>query len=903
MSDKPQITLTIDGQQVSAAAGSTVLEAANQNGFDIPHLCYDPRISPTGACRLCLVEIEGQRGLQTSCTRTAEDGMVVCTENEEILRIRKTTLELLISEHKLTCTTCDSDGQCLLQDYAYRYQVNEKRFPYIEMKARALNYTSGDKAIVYDPTLCVRCQRCVKICDEVQMASALTFRERAGSMVVTTGFDTKLKESTCETCGLCISTCPTGALYERASVGKGRRKDLEVTTTTCPYCGVGCQLDLNINTKNNSIVRITSQVGNIPNDGNTCVKGRFGMDFVGKPDRLKTPLIRKDGELQEATWDEALTLVAETFGKLKDKYGSDSLAGLSSAKTTNEDNYVMQKFVRAVFGTNSVDHCARLCHASTVAGLARAFGSGAMTNSIEELGRAPLVFVIGSNTTECHPVIGILLRQAVAAGTTRLIVADPRRISLTEIADIHMQQKPGTDVALINAMMHVILEEKLEENNFIESRTEDFSLLRDAVAEYTPEFASKITGVPAEDIIEAAKLYASADAASIVYSMGITQHTTGTDNVLSLANLAMLTGNVGKECTGVNPLRGQNNVQGACDLGALPNVYSGYQKVDDPGVHQKFEKAWNAKLSDRAGLTVVEIMNAAAEQKVRGLYIMGENPMLSDPDINHVREALKTLDFLVVQDIFLNETAELADVVLPATSFAEKDGTFTNTERRVQRVRKAVEPPGEALEDWRIICEVAKRMGYQMDYPDASAIQDEIAEVTPIYGGIFYDRIDTVGLQWPCLDRDHPGTKFLHGSAFSRGLGKFHSVSFLPPKELPDQDYPFVLTTGRMLQHWHTGTMTRRCEVLDDLVPTGFLEINPGDASAMKVDEGDLLRVESRRGRIEVPAQITEKVSKGTVFLTFHFWENPANALTIAALDPIAKIPEFKACAVQVART
>jgi len=896
------ITLTIDTCELAAQPGQTILQVALAHGIDIPHVCYDPRLTPTGACRLCLVEIEGQPGLETACTRLAEPGMVVQTNTEDIRALRKATLELLLSEHNPTCTTCDRDGDCLLQDYAYEYQVEEGRFPSVMIPPGDRNYTTDNKAIVYDPSKCIRCQRCVKVCAEVQMANALTLKDRAGDVQVTTGFDVELYDSPCEVCGQCVSACPTGALYETAAVGQGKTKDLVKTRTTCPYCGVGCQLDLNVNRKTGRIVRVTSEAGCVPNDGNTCVKGRFGMEFVAKADRLTTPLVKENGSFREASWDEALHLVAARFTQLKSQYGPDALAGLSSAKTTNEDNYIMQKFVRAVFGTNNVDHCARLCHASTVAGLARAFGSGAMTNSIEELRGAPCVFVIGSNTTECHPVIGILIRQAVASGDTALIVADPRRISLAGIAEVHMQQRPGTDVALINAMMNVILEEGLEDKDFVAQRTEDFESLREAVADYTPETASTITGVAADDIRRAARRYASAPSASIVYSMGITQHTTGTDNVLSLANLAMLTGNVGRECTGVNPLRGQNNVQGACDLGALPNVYSGYQKVDDPAVQEKFEKAWNATLSGKPGLTVVEIMNAAAEASIRGLYIVGENPMLSDPDINHVREGLERLDFLVVQDVFLSETAQLADVVLPACSFAEKDGTFTNTERRVQRVRKAVEPPGQAREDWRILCDVAQRMGYAMAYPDASAIQHESASLTPIYGGITYDRLDGVGLQWPCPTSDHPGTRFLHQGKFSRGKGKFHAVRYLPPKEMPDDEYPFVLTTGRVLEHWHTGTMTRRCEVLDDLVPHGTLELNPRDAEALGVDSGDTVAVHSRRGRIEVPTNVTDSVAPGTVFLAFHFKEHPANALTIAALDPIAKIPEFKVCAVQVGR-
>ena len=897
-----ELTLRIDGREVTAQPGQTILQAALANGIHIPNLCYDPRLTPTGACRLCLVEIEGQAGLHTACTRLAEPGMVVQTNTDDIRALRKATLELLLSEHNPTCTTCDRDGDCLLQDYAYEYQVEEARFPSVMIPPGEKNYTTDNKAIVYDPSKCIRCQRCVKVCAEVQMANALTLKERAGDVQVTTGFDVDLYDSTCEVCGQCVSTCPTGALYETAALGQGKTKDLVRTRTTCPYCGVGCQLDLNVNRKTGRIVRVTSEPGIVPNDGNTCVKGMFGMDFVGKLDRLTTPLIKENGEFRKASWDEALDLVATRLTELRHEHGPNALAGLSSAKTTNEDNYIMQKFVRAVFGTNNVDHCARLCHASTVVGLARAFGSGAMTNSIEEIRRAPFIFVIGSNTTECHPVIGILIRQAVASGDTTLVVADPRRISLSDIAHVHMQQRPGTDVALVNAMMNVILEEGLEDKQFVEERTEDFETLREAIADCTPEMAAKITGVPEEDIRRTARMYAAAPSAAIIYSMGITQHTTGTDNVLTLANLAMLTGNVGKECSGVNPLRGQNNVQGACDMGALPNVYTGYQKVDDPEVQKKFEAAWNATLSDTPGLTVVEIMNAAAEKQIRAIYIMGENPMLSDPDINHVREGLQALDFLVVQDIFMTETAELAHVVLPACSFAEKDGTFTNTERRVQRVRKAVEPPGPSREDWRILCDVATRMGYPMSYASPSAVQDEIAAMTPIYGGILYDRIDEVGLQWPCPDRDHPGTKFLHQGTFKRGKGKFHPVHFLPPKEVPDDDYPFVLTTGRMLQHWHTGTMTRRCEVLDDLVPHGTLEINTTDAESLGINDGDEVSVRSRRGAIKLPADVTDRIGQGTVFLTFHFREHPANALTIAALDPIAKIPEYKACAVHVAK-
>ena len=560
----------------------------------------------------------------------------------------------------------------------------------------------------------------------------------------------------------------------------------------------------------------------------------------------------------------------------------------------------MQKFMRAAVGTNNIDHCARLCHASTVAGLARAFGSGAMTNSLEDFEKADAIFVIGSNTTECHPVIGAAIKRAAVQRGVPLIVADPRAIELTEFADVHLCQKHGTDVALINALIHVILQEGLEDEEFIAARTEDFDELQASVAPYTPEFAEKITAVPAEDIIRAARLYATVPAASIVYSMGITQHTTGTDNVLALANLAMVTGNVGKPGAGVNPLRGQNNVQGACDLGALPDVYSGYQKVDDDEARAKFEAAWGVRLPTTVGLTVVEMINAAAEGALKALYIMGENPMLSDPDLNHVEKALSNLDLLIVQDIFLSETAQLADVVLPAAAFAERDGTFTNTERRVQRVHQALPPPGEARLDWQITCDLARRLGYEMSYPHVSVIQDEIAGLTPIYGGITYDRLEVSSLQWPCPDRDHPGTSYLHKDRFSRGRGKFHPVQFIPPQELPDDDYPFVLSTGRILEHWHTGTMSRRSKVLDELVPAGAIEIHPDDAERLGIGDGQPVRVISRRGQIQINARLTDRVVPGSLFLAFHYREAPANRLTIAALDPVAKIPEFKVCAVKI---
>jgi len=766
----------INGKALVGQTGQSILELALANGIEIPNLCYDARLSPSGSCRLCLVEVEGQEGPVCACTLQIQPGMVVRTETEELRAIRKTVLELLFYEHRGACTTCDENGNCKLQRYAYEYQLSDDVFELPAGGEQRENYTTGNEALEYDPGKCIRCGRCIRICEEVQADSALTFKGRAASVEVTTAFDIALNDSTCELCGQCISSCPTGALYERAAKGRGQCKDLVRTRTTCPYCGVGCQIDLNVNPKTKRIVRVTSEVGCIPNNGNLCVKGRFGMDFIASNKRLTEPLIKRNGKFEKATWEEAIKFIAERLKRIRSEFGADSIAGLSSAKCTNEDNYVFQKFIRACIGTNNVDHCARLCHASTVAGLARAFGSGAMTNSIDELKKAGCIFVIGSNTTEAHPVIGLYIKEAVMKNGAELIVADPRKIDLTRFARLHIAQAPGTDVALINAMMNVIINEELHDKAFIKERTEDFEKLKPVLKDFTPEKAEAITTIPAEKIRTAARIYAGAETASIIYSMGITQHTTGTDNVLSLANLAILTGNVGAESTGVNPLRGQNNVQGACDLGALPNVYPGYQSVEDSEIQTKFESAWGTKLSGNKGLTVVEMMHAIEEENIKALYIMGENPALSDPNLNRTRKALEEVNFLVVQDIFLSETAEYADVVLPSVCFAEKDGTFTNTERRVQRVRKAVAPPGQARSDWEIICEVATKMGYPMAYGRADKIMDEIATVTPIYGGMSFERIDSVGLQWPCPDKEHPGTRFLHEGTFKRGKGKFHAV-------------------------------------------------------------------------------------------------------------------------------
>ncbi|OHB55755.1 MAG: formate dehydrogenase subunit alpha [Planctomycetes bacterium RBG_13_44_8b] len=895
-----QLKLIIDGKEIIARQGQTVLEAAFANGIEIPNLCYDPRLKPTGACRLCLVEIDGQRDPQAACTFEAKSGLVVRTNTEAIRQIRKTILELLFAEHKGRCTTCDENGHCNLQRYAYEYQLSEEIFAQPVYTKPVRNYTTDNLAMEYDPNKCIRCGRCIRICDEVQMAHALTFKNRAAAVEVSTAFDIPLHESTCVLCGQCISTCPTGALYERSAKGKGQAKDLVKTRTTCPYCGVGCQIDLNINPKTNRIVRVTSEVGCIPNNGNLCVKGRFGMDFVGHHERLTTPLIKRNGKFEKVTWQQAIKFVAERLDKIKSETGPDSIAGLSSAKCTNEDNYIFQKFMRAAIGTNNVDHCARLCHSSTVAGLAKAFGSGAMTNSIDEIKNSKCIFVIGSNTTEAHPIIALYIKEAVVKNGAKLIVADPRDIELVRYAALHLQQRPGTDVALINAMMNVIINENLLDRDFIDTRTENFEAVVETIKDITAEIAEKITTIPSDKIREAARIYATAETASIIFSMGITQHTTGTDNVLSLANLSMLTGNVGKEFTGINPLRGQNNVQGACDMGALPNVYTGYQPVENAEIRAKFEKTWGKKLPCKAGLTIIEMIHAIEAGSIKALYLMGENPALSDPNLNRTRKALEKVDFFVSQEILLSETAQFADVVLPSFCFAEKDGTFTNTERRIQLIRKALQPPGDAKDDWQILCRLATVMDYPMSYDCADKIMDEIATVTPIYGGISSDRLEPVGLQWPCPDKNHPGTKYLHKYKFTRGKGKFHAVKFIEPAENPDEEFPFILSTGRQLYQFHTGTLTRKSPAIGQKSPTGYVELNYEDAERYNITDGDYVEVATRRGKVVTKASVSSRVAKGWLFMPFHFAEGPANMLTNDALDPIAKIPEFKVCAASI---
>jgi formate dehydrogenase alpha subunit len=899
-----RIKLTINGREVTTSKGSTVLEAAREAGIYIPTLCYDPRLEPYGACRLCIVEIEGMRGLPTSCTTLAEEGMCVHTETEEVRRVRRTIVEMAIANHPYECLVCDKSETCDLLKVARYVGVDKESVERMRRKPPTGPIDTSHPAFDIDPNKCILCGKCVRVCREIVGVGAIGFAFRGDETRVSTFGCKPLAESVCQSCGECVERCPTGALMPKHALSPEKE-----VRTICPYCGVGCSIYLGV--RGRKIVRIRGDEESAVNQGNLCVKGRYGLDFVNHPDRLTRPLIRRDGvpktvgskdisqTFREVDWDEALERVAEDMRKTRERGGPGSIGVLSSAKCTNEENYVIQKFARAAIGTNNVDHCARLCHASTVAAALAAFGDGAMSNSISDIDHAELIFVIGSNTTECHPIIGRRIKHAVRFNGAELMVADPRAIELADMAQIHLNHLPGTDVALLNGIMRCIVEEGLYDKNFVDERCEGFAPFLDSLDRYSLEAVEQITSVPAEKIRQSALLFGRAGRAMVLYGMGITQHTTGTDNVKAIANLLMLTGNLGRTGTGFSPLRGQNNVQGACDMGALPNVFPGYQKVDDPQARAKFEKAWRRSLDAKPGFTLVDMFQAAAEGRLRAMYVVGENPMLSEADLKYAREAMAGLDLLVVQDIFLTETAQLADVVLPAASFAEKDGTFTSTERRIQRVRKAMEPPGEARADWEIVAEVADRMGCPLGCGSSAEIMDEIARLTPIYGGISHDRLNDDGLQWPCWNREHPGTDTLHGDRFTRGRGKFHVVHDNPPAELPSGKYPLLMTTGRILEHWHTGSMSHRSRVLEALAPESRVDLSPEDADQLGIREGDVISLSSRRGKVQTRAKKTNRVKPGQVFMPFHWGDAPANILTNPVVDPVAKIPEYKVSSVK----
>lgn len=903
---KKEISLTIDGKKIIAEEGANLLQVARENDINIPGLCYHRKISPTGACRLCVVKIEGQRGFIMACTVTVEEGMKVVAFDDELEELRKHTVDYLLAEHNDEFDGTYNDELRELKLIYGLSDQSDRRYPNIY---RDLDYSIDDSSpvLAYDASKCIKCFRCIKACYEVQGKNVLSFSQRGIKSHIIAGFD-HWSESECDGCGECIQLCPTGAIVEKPHRDKIKMDDLDKKViTTCPYCGVGCQIELLV--KDNTIVRVNGVEGVMPNDGRLCVKGRFGYDYVAHKERLTKPLIKENGSFREAEWDEALDYIAERLGNIKKEYGPSALAGYASAKCTNEDNYLFQKFIRIVFGNNNIDYCTRLCHASTVTAMLKSIGDGAGSNSIEDFETTDCLFVTGNNIIDTHPVTATYVKAGKRRGNS-IIVCDPKWTPLVRYADIWLQPRLGTDVALLNGMIRQIILDGDIDKKFIEERVDGgmkaFDALRELVEKYTPELVEDITSVPADLMIRAARMYSRAETAMIATGMGMSQQVTGTHNVFSLINMMLITGQIGRERCGIDPPRGQNNVQGATDVGCSPIVYPGYIPVSDDENRKRIAQLWNVdynQLSSERGLSTVEIMHEAHKGNIRGMYIMGENPMVTDPDLNHTAEALKKLDFLVVQDIFHTETTPYADVVLPASSYAEKDGTFVNSDRRVIRVRKAVEMPGEAREDCSIIMDIAKRMGYNIgEYRSASDVFNEIARAAPIMAGISYERIEHEGIQWPCPDKKHPGTSTLFLDKFNTENGKavLNPVDHVEQTEKTSKEHPFILNSGRILYQYHSATMSRRNRALNDFANEAYVLMNMVDADNFGFKTGDIVRVSNSRGELTTVLRESDEVAIGELFMPWHYSEALVNNLTRAELDPYSRIAPFKLSACKV---
>jgi formate dehydrogenase major subunit len=890
---------------VIAPADESLLEAAERHGVEIPRLCYMAGMRPDGNCRTCMVEIKGERVLAPSCCRYPKDGMEVTTNSARALTSQKMSIELLLSDVPERTYTLNSE----LDLWARKMNVGKPRFAPRHQPVEDLSHP----AMAVHLDACIQCKRCVRACREEQVNDVIGYAFRAHESKIVFDFDDPMGDSTCVACGECVQACPTGALMPARDAGT-IVPDKQVDSV-CPYCGVGCQLTYQV--KDNKILYVQGKDGPA-NASRLCVKGRYGFDYVQHPHRLTQPLVRKPGiakhkdfvvdpeswrqVFREATWEEALDLAAKGLRDTRDTYGKRSLAGFGSAKGTNEEAYLFQKLVRTGFGSNNVDHCTRLCHASSVAALMEGINSGAVSNQVRDAARAEVIFVIGANPTVNHPVAATWLKNAVKSGA-QLILADPRRSDLARHATYYLQFNADTDVALLNAMLHVIVEENLVDEAFIRDRTSGYDALAENVKTFSPERMAPICGIDAKTIREVARLYATSKASIIFWGMGISQHVHGTDNARCLIALALSTGQIGKPGSGLHPLRGQNNVQGASDSGLIPMFYPDYQRVGTPEARQRFEQLWHTTLDPDPGLTVVEIMNAAKQHEIRGMYIMGENPAMSDPDVEHAREALAALDHLVVQDIFLTETAYLADVVLPATAWPEKIGTVTNTDRMVQLGRKAIEPPGDARPDFWILNELARRVGVDWYYDHPRDVFNEMRTCMDSIAGITWDRLERdSSVTYPCIQVGDPGDPVVFCDTFptQSGRAKFVPADLITAAERPDADYPMVLITGRQLEHWHTGSMTRRAANLDYIEPEPVASLHPLDLDAMNIAPGGILTIESRRGRISLYARADDGTPRGTVFVPFCFYEAAANMLTNPVLDPFGKIPEFKYCAVKV---
>jgi formate dehydrogenase major subunit len=901
------IRFELNGETIVAFEHETIIEAAKRHGVEIPHLCYSEGLRPDGNCRACMVEIEGERVLAPSCCRAPKPDMKVSSLSPRAQASQKMVLELLLADMPEHAYKPDDE----LRHWADRLGVSQPRFaPRLSPGPDLSN-----PAIAVNLDACIQCTRCVRACREEQVNDVIGYAFRGRHSEIVFDMGDPMGDSTCVTCGECVQACPTGALApakDAAMVVPDRKVD-----SVCPYCGVGCQVTYHV--KDNRIVEVVGRDGPA-NHGRLCVKGRYGFDYPNHHHRLTKPLIRRSdapksedfvmdpadplSAFREATWEEALDFAAEGFKKILREKGKYALAGFGSAKGSNEEAYLFQKLVRTGFGTNNVDHCTRLCHASSVVALLEGVGSGAVSNPVADVQHAEVIVIIGANPIVNHPVAATFVKNAVKQGS-KLILIDPRRTELARHATHYLQFKPDTDVALLNALLHVIVEEGLVDDEFIATRTENYEALKENVRDYAPELMAPICGIAAETIREVARLYAKSKASIILWGMGISQHVHGTDNARCLIALSMITGQIGKRGTGLHPLRGQNNVQGASDVGLIPMSFPDYVRVDNPEAHARFEKLWGASLDSKPGLTVVEIMDAARAGTITGMYIEGENPAMSDPDTHHSRQGLARLEHLVVQDIFMTETAYLADVILPASTHAEKLGTFTNTDRLVQIGRPALTPPGEAKQDLWIIQEIGKRLGLPWDYAGPEEVFNEMRQAMHSIAGITWERLENEGaVTYPCEQEGDPGEEVIFHDTFPRpsGRAKLVPADIIPAAERPDAEYPMVLITGRMLEHWHTGSMTRRTGVLDAIEAVPNASLHPLDMAALDIAAGDTITVSSRRGEIVLIARADDGIPRGSIFIAFCYYEAAANMLTNPALDPFAKIAEVKYCAVKVER-
>ena len=913
---KDELNIEIDGQKVSASADKTIWQVCADNGLDIPHLCFknEDGYRADGNCRACMVEIEGERVLAASCQRKISEGMKISTASERAKTARKTVIEMLLADQPSQQAAHDPNSR--LWHYAQLQGAEPDRFEARDCPAPQSD--SSHPAIAVNMDACIQCNLCVRACREVQVNDVIGLAGRGADAKIIFDFDDDLGASSCVGCGECVQACPTGALMPKTVLDDSQKlaitPDRQVDSV-CPYCGVGCQLTLHV--KDEKIVSVSGRKGPA-NQGRLCVKGRYGFDYIHHPDRLTTPLIRREDvptsadmafdpanpltHFREASWEEALELAATGFQRIKDRDGSAALAGFGSAKGTNEEAYLVQKFVRTAFGTNNVDHCTRLCHASSVAALLENIGSGAVTASFSQCQYSDAIIVIGANPTVNHPVAASFIKNAAQSGA-KLYILDPRGQALDRYAEASLNFTPGSDVALLNAMIHVIISEALYDKDYLDNHTEGFDALKQATAATTPEAMSAVCGIDPDVIRQVARGFASAKAGMIFWGMGVSQHTHGTDNARSLISLALLTGNVGKQGAGLHPLRGQNNVQGASDAGLIPMFLPDYKSVTDADIRKQYHSVWGHEIDPEKGLTVVEITDAAYYRQIKGIYVMGENPAMSDPDQTHAREALCRLEHLVVQDIFLTETAAYADIILPASAFAEKTGTVTNTDRRVQLGRAALSPPGDARQDWWIIQQLANKMGMGWQYAHPKDIFAEMRIVMPSLTGITWQRLEAEdAVTYPCDDEQSDGRDIIFNDGFPTpsGKGRMTPASILPPDEVPDEEYPLILSTGRLLEHWHTGSMTRRSEALDQIEPVAEIHLSRDDIDSYQLETGKMVTIETRRGEIEVAVRIDPNLPKGMMFMPFCFSEAPANMLTNPALDPFGKIPELKFSAARI---